>query len=153
MAGYTLSNLGITETFYGWFNKTNDIIAQLNSVAGQGVSGAGLSGDHLIITLIDGSTFDAGSAVGATGAAVVGAAITNGELILTLDTDPATQINAGYVMGPTGETGPAGPAGSTGHTVRLVQLDKEFQLAVMLVMHWSRHQIVIWTQRGLMLQV
>jgi hypothetical protein len=67
MAGYTLSNLGITETFYGWFNKTNDIIAQLNSVAGQGVSGAGLSGDHLIITLIDGSTFDAGSAVGPTG--------------------------------------------------------------------------------------
>ena len=116
MPGYTLSNLGITETFYGWFNKTNDIIAQLNSVAGQGVSGAGLSGDHLIITLIDGSTFDAGSAVGATGAAVVGAAITNGELILTLDTDPATQINAGTVMGPTGNTGAAGPAGSTGLT-------------------------------------
>ena len=114
MAGYTLSNLGITETFYGWFNKTNDIIAQLNSVAGQGVSGAGLSGDHLIITLIDGSTFDAGSAVGPTGDAVAGAAILNGDLVLTMDS--GIEINAGYVMGPTGNTGSAGPAGSTGHT-------------------------------------
>jgi len=114
MPGYTLSNLGITETFYGWFTKTNDIIAQLNSVSGQGVSAAGLSGDNLIITLIDGSTFDAGSAVGPTGDAVAGAAITNGELIFTLDS--GIVINVGNVVGPTGTTGPIGPAGSTGHT-------------------------------------
>ncbi|HAW80632.1 MAG TPA: hypothetical protein DCX27_13525, partial [Balneola sp.] len=114
MPGYTLSNLGITETFYGWFTKTNDIIAQLNSVSGQGVSSAGLSGDNLIITLIDGSTFDAGSAIGPTGDSVAGAAITNGELIFTLNS--GTVINVGNVVGPTGTTGAIGPAGSTGHT-------------------------------------
>ena len=114
MPGYTLSNLGITETFYGWFTKTNDIIAQLNSVSGQGVSAAGLSGDNLIITLIDGSTFDAGSAVGPTGDAVAGAALIDGYLVLTLDS--GLGISAGYVMGPTGTTGAVGPAGSTGHT-------------------------------------
>ena len=114
MPGYTLSNLGITETFYGWFTKTNDIIAQLNSVSGQGVSAAGLSGDNLIITLIDGSIFDAGSAVGPTGDAVAGAALIDGYLVLTLDS--GLGISAGYVMGPTGTTGAVGPAGSTGHT-------------------------------------
>jgi hypothetical protein len=30
--------------------------------------------------------------------------------------DSGIEINAGYVMGPTGNTGSAGPAGSTGHT-------------------------------------
>ena len=112
MSGYTLDNLGITETFYGWFTKTNDIIAQLNSVSGQGVSAAGLSGDNLIITLIDGSTFDAGSAVGPTGDGVAGAAITNGELIFTLDSGIA--INVGNVVGPTGLTGSTGDVGPTG---------------------------------------
>lgn len=92
MPGYTLDNLGITETFYGWFTKTNDIIAQLNSVSGQGVSAAGISGDNLIITLIDGSTFDAGSAIGPTGDGVAGAAITNGELIFTLDSGIAINV-------------------------------------------------------------
>ena len=112
MSGYTLDNLGITETFYGWFTKTNDIIAQLNSVSGQGVSAAGISGDNLIITLIDGSTFDAGSAVGPTGDGVAGAAITNGELIFTLDSGIA--INVGNVVGPTGLTGSTGDVGPTG---------------------------------------
>lgn len=114
MSGYTLDNLGITETFYGWYQKTNEIIAQLNSVSGQGVSAAGLSGDNLIITLIDGTTFDAGSAVGPTGDGIAGAAITNGELIFTLDS--GTSINVGNVVGPTGQTGAVGPAGSTGQT-------------------------------------
>ena len=112
MPGYTLDNLGITETFYGWFTKTNDIIAQLNSVSGQGVSAAGISGDNLIITLIDGSTFDAGSAIGPTGDGVAGAAITNGELIFTLDSGIA--INVGNVVGPTGLTGSTGDVGPTG---------------------------------------
>jgi hypothetical protein len=112
MPGYTLDNLGITETFYGWFTKTNDIIAQLNSVSGQGVSAAGISGDNLIITLIDGSTFDAGSAIGPTGDGVAGAAITNGELIFTLDSGIA--INVGNVVGPTGLTGSTGDVGATG---------------------------------------
>ena len=114
MSGYTLDNLGITETFYGWYQKTNEIIAQLNSVSGQGVSDAGISGDNLIITLIDGSTFDAGSAVGPTGDAVAGAAVIDGYLVLTLDS--GLGISAGYVIGGTGETGDTGPAGSTGQT-------------------------------------
>jgi hypothetical protein len=114
MSGYTLDNLGITETFYGWYQKTNEIIAQLNSVSGQGVSAAGISGDNLIITLIDGSTFDAGSAIGPTGDGVAGAAITNGELIFTLDS--GTSINVGNVVGATGLTGATGGVGSTGNT-------------------------------------
>ena len=52
MSGVTLENLAITETFYGWFTKTNEIINSLNDTVGSGVSGADLSGDNLVITLV-----------------------------------------------------------------------------------------------------
>ena len=116
MSGYTLDNLQITETFYGWYTKTNDIIDLLNSVVGDGISGASLdANNHLIFTLIDGTTLDAGYAVGPTGTSVDSAVVNgDGDLILTLS--DASSINAGNVIGPTGETGATGPIGATGAT-------------------------------------
>jgi len=115
MSGYTLDNLQITETFYGWYNKTNEVIDLLNSVVGDGVSGATQEDGRLIIELIDGTTLDAGYVVGPTGPYVNGAAINgDGELVLTLTNN--TTFNVGNVIGPTGETGATGAKGDIGST-------------------------------------
>lgn len=113
MSGFTLDNLVITETFYGWYNKTNEIIDLLNSVVGDGISGASQDANgNLIITLIDGTTLDAGYVIGSTGPGISDAAVVNGNLIITLDSGDS--ITAGYVIGATGETGATGASGGTG---------------------------------------
>jgi len=115
MSGYTLDNLQITETFYGWYNKTNEVIDLLNSVVGDGVSGATQEDGRLIIELIDGTTLDAGYVVGPTGPYISGASINgDGELVLTLTNSDT--FNVGNVIGPTGETGPKGDKGEVGST-------------------------------------
>ncbi len=66
--------------------------------SGVGVTGASInSSGHLILTLSNGTTLDAGYAVGPTGA-----------------TGPAGAVGATGPQGPAGATGPAGPAGATG---------------------------------------
>jgi len=112
MPGSTLDNLQITETFYGWYNKTNEIIDLLNSLVGDGISGATLDDGNLIITLIDGTTLDAGYVMGSTGTSFVDASVIDGYLILGLDS--GASVTAGYVQGPTGQTGARGETGDTG---------------------------------------
>lgn len=84
------------------------------SVTGATINGSG----HLIVTLSDGTTIDAGMSKGADGtngtngtdgkyisnATVDG----NGDLICTIydpETSTSTQVNAGYVVGPAGQDG------------------------------------------------
>jgi len=112
--GSTLENLAITETFYGWFTKTNEIINELNSTVGSGVSGAGISGDNLIITLLDGSTIDAGAVIGPQGVGIASGGLSGDNLIITLQN--GTTFDVGNVRGPQGSTGFQGPVGSTGDT-------------------------------------
>ena len=112
--GSTLENLAITETFYGWFTKTNEIINELNSQVGNGISGAGISGDNLIITLIDGSTVDAGSVIGPQGVGIASGGLSGDNLIITLQN--GSTFDVGNVRGPQGSTGSQGPIGSTGST-------------------------------------
>jgi collagen type VII alpha len=96
---------------------------------GIGIAGAAVNGSgRLIITLTDGSTVDAGSAVGpqgpqgstgatgatgATGPAGNGifSAVVDGDGNLQITLDDATPINAGSVIGPQGPQGSQGPAG------------------------------------------
>ena len=87
--GSTLENLAITETFYGWFTKTNEIINELNSQVGNGISGAGVTGGSLVITLIDGSTIDAGAVIGPQG---VGDSVTQLRSRTIIDTTSASQL-------------------------------------------------------------
>lgn len=112
MPGVTLDNLTITETFYGWFNKTNEIISTLNSTVGSGISGAGLSGDNLIITLVDGTTLDSGSVIGPQGIGVSSGAVIDDKLIITLSN--GNTFDVGNVRGPQGATGFQGNIGITG---------------------------------------
>lgn len=112
--GSTLENLAITETFYGWFTKTNEIINELNSTVGSGVSGAGISGDNLIITLIDGSTIDAGNVIGPQGVGIASGGLSGDNLIITLQN--GATFDVGNVRGPQGSTGNQGPIGATGFT-------------------------------------
>jgi len=112
MPGVTLENLAIQETFYGWFTKTNEIIDSLNDTVGSGVSGAGLSGDNLIITLVDGTTFDAGVVLGPQGVGVSSGAVIDDHLIITLSN--GNSFDVGNVKGPQGSTGFQGLIGITG---------------------------------------
>lgn len=112
MSGVTLENLAITETFYGWFTKTNEIINSLNDTVGSGISGAGLSGDNLIITLVDGTTFDAGTVLGPQGVGVSSGSVVDNHLIIALSN--GVTIDVGNVRGPQGSTGAQGGDGPTG---------------------------------------
>ena len=113
MAGVTLENLAITQTFYGWFTKTNEIIDSLNDTVGSGVSGAGVSGGSLIITLVDGTTLDAGAVIGPQGVGVSSGGLSGDDLIITLQN--GTSFNVGTVKGPQGATGYQGNIGITGN--------------------------------------
>ena len=112
MPGVTLENLAIQETFYGWFTKTNEIINSLNDTVGSGVSGAGISGDNLIFTLVDGTTFDAGTVLGPQGVGVSSGAVIDNNLFITLSN--GTSFNVGNVRGPQGSTGSQGTDGPSG---------------------------------------
>lgn len=88
---------------------------------GNGIASAALNGsNHLILTLTNGLTTDAGvmpsGPAGPIGNGVASATINgSNHLIITLTT--GTQVDAGALPpGPTGSTGPAGPTGSTGPT-------------------------------------
>ena len=75
--------------------------------AGVSVSGAGVNNSgHLILTMSNGSTVDAGYVVGPTG--VTGATGATGPA------GPAGATGTAGAAGPTGASGPQGPAGSSG---------------------------------------
>ena len=112
MPGVTLENLAITQTFYGWFSKTNEIIDTLNTTVGSGVSGAGVSGGSLIITLVDGTTLDAGSVIGPQGIGVSAGGLCGDNLIITLSN--GVTFDVGTVKGPQGATGFQGNIGVQG---------------------------------------
>jgi hypothetical protein len=112
MPGVTLENLPITQTFYGWFTKTNEIIDNLNNTIGSGVSGAGVSGGSLIITLVDGTTLDAGAVIGPQGIGVSSGGLSGNNLIITLSN--GRTFDVGNVKGPQGATGFQGSFGSQG---------------------------------------
>lgn len=86
------------------------------SITGTSIDGLG----HLIVTLSDGSTLDAGLVQGVgvdgqDGVSVTGGSVDgNGDLIITLS--DASTVNVGHVVGPQGEQGLQGPTGATGAT-------------------------------------
>ena len=77
-----------------------------------GVGATGLTG-NVGATGVQGATGLQGS-TGATGIHIVGANVTTGNLIVTLN--DSNTINAGFVIGATGLTGPTGATGLTGPT-------------------------------------
>lgn len=103
-----------------WCNRLREAYkATYTGPAGRGVSSVTIDANsHLILTMTDSTTIDAGliPSTALEGKSISSATVNgSGHLILTMS--DATTIDAGYVVGPTGATGatgPQGPAGTSG---------------------------------------